>query len=66
MNCTDNRASASFTSRVSSPGTPNTYRTPSRQAPDEQLRAGHREGYAIQTDLMLTNSRMPYSDSSRP
>src|SRR5437879_2453178 len=22
--------------------------------------------YAIQTDLMLTNSRMPYSDSSRP
>ena len=22
--------------------------------------------YAIQTDLMLTNSRMPYSESSRP
>ncbi len=22
--------------------------------------------YAIHTDLMLTNSRMPYSDSSRP
>jgi len=34
------------------------------QAADQQLGSGHR--YAIQTDLMLTNSRMPYSESSRP
>ena len=34
------------------------------QTADQQLGSGHR--YAIQTDLMLTNSRMPYSESSRP
>ena len=27
---------------------------------------GQTGSYAIQTDLMLTNSRMPYSESSRP
>src|SRR5262249_32650300 len=32
------------------------------EALDDQIRGLH----AIQTDLMLTNSRMPYSDSSRP
>jgi hypothetical protein len=29
-------------------------------------RASLADGYAIQTDLMLTNSRMPNSESSRP
>src|SRR4030095_3307546 len=32
------------------------------EALDDQVRGFH----AIQTDLMLTNSRMPYSESSRP
>ena len=32
------------------------------EALDDQIRGLH----AIQTDLMLTNSRMPYSESSRP
>lgn len=38
----------------------------SLEAADEQLGPFIAPRYAIQTDLMLANSRMPYSDSSRP
>ena len=58
-------ASESRMSRISSPGRPNTYWTPSFSR-HLTIRSDAFTGYAIQTVLMFTNSRMPYSDSSRP
>jgi quercetin dioxygenase-like cupin family protein len=39
---------------------------PGADAGPEETHAGDQVVYVIQTDFMFTNSRMPYSDNSRP